>query len=264
LPTPYRHHDHAGNFADVHKHWLLGLLLEHATDGEAPLHYLESHGGAGRYHQVAGNGFASGIKRLWQRSLTTPSINRYRQRIATLNPDGQLCHYPGSPLLAAQGLRRWDHATIVERSTEAFAELQASLGTDPRFTLLQGDGYTLIPPRLPQSAPFVLLVDPPFVAAEEFSRVAAWLPSLTLQPEGYIALWYPLSGRGWQLPMLHSLERELNAPWLRSEFHRHQAGGMAGSGMLLVNPPPGVEEGLQRDAMSLAALLRCDAVTEKR
>ncbi len=43
----YRHHFHAGNFADVMKHVLLLQLLNRLNAKDKPYRYIDTHGGAG-------------------------------------------------------------------------------------------------------------------------------------------------------------------------------------------------------------------------
>jgi 23S rRNA (adenine2030-N6)-methyltransferase len=45
----YRHHFHAGNFADVMKHVLLLQLLTRLNSKDKPYRYIDTHGGAGQY-----------------------------------------------------------------------------------------------------------------------------------------------------------------------------------------------------------------------
>lgn len=46
----YRHHFHAGNFADVMKHVLLLQLLNRLNAKDKPYRYIDTHGGAGKYN----------------------------------------------------------------------------------------------------------------------------------------------------------------------------------------------------------------------
>ena len=39
----YRHIYHAGNFADVFKHWILTLILEHLNKKDKPYAVLDTH-----------------------------------------------------------------------------------------------------------------------------------------------------------------------------------------------------------------------------
>ena len=65
----YRHHFHAGNFADVMKHVLLLQLLTRLNAKDKPYRYIDTHGGAGKYDlstsaaQKSGE-FLTGIHRL--------------------------------------------------------------------------------------------------------------------------------------------------------------------------------------------------------
>ena len=81
----YRHHFHAGNFADVMKHVLLLQLLNRLNAKDKPYRYIDTHGGAGKYDlsgtaQKSGE-FLTGIHRLVQLSdmenakLLKPSSN---------------------------------------------------------------------------------------------------------------------------------------------------------------------------------------------
>ena len=45
----YRHHFHAGNFADVMKHVLLLQLRTRLNPKYKPYRYIDTHGGAGKY-----------------------------------------------------------------------------------------------------------------------------------------------------------------------------------------------------------------------
>src|SRR3954464_10245500 len=70
----YRHHFHAGNFADVMKHALLVQLIRALQKKEKGFLYLDTHAGRGRYDlEIAATGdtlarrpeWPDGIGRLW-------------------------------------------------------------------------------------------------------------------------------------------------------------------------------------------------------
>ena len=46
----YRHAFHAGNHADVIKHVTLIETIFYALQKEKPIHYIDTHAGAGLYH----------------------------------------------------------------------------------------------------------------------------------------------------------------------------------------------------------------------
>ncbi len=45
----YRHVYHAGNFADVLKHWVLARVVAYLGQKEAPFRYIDTHAGTGLY-----------------------------------------------------------------------------------------------------------------------------------------------------------------------------------------------------------------------
>src|SRR5690554_1868968 len=56
----YRHAFHAGNFADVLKHFVLVNTLAYATRKDAPLFYLDTHAGTGLYRLDTDNARKTG------------------------------------------------------------------------------------------------------------------------------------------------------------------------------------------------------------
>ena len=73
----YRHHYHAGNFADVLKHAVLLHLLRALQHKEKGILYLDTHAGRGGYDLAAAAGgltqarapeWPDGIGRLWGRN----------------------------------------------------------------------------------------------------------------------------------------------------------------------------------------------------
>ena len=45
----YRHAFHAGNFADILKHFTLFLVLQYYNQKDKPYFYIDTHSGAGLY-----------------------------------------------------------------------------------------------------------------------------------------------------------------------------------------------------------------------
>ena len=48
----YRHGFHAGNYADVLKHWVLMRTLQYIVRKDKPAFYLETHAGRGMYSLI--------------------------------------------------------------------------------------------------------------------------------------------------------------------------------------------------------------------
>ncbi|MBO6862982.1 MAG: 23S rRNA (adenine(2030)-N(6))-methyltransferase RlmJ, partial [Alphaproteobacteria bacterium] len=128
----YRHAFHAGNFADVHKHWILTLLLARLAAKDKPFFVLDSHAGAGFYdlarEETGRTGEAAdGIGRLIDSPAVPDSFSPLLTAIRQLNPDGGLRWYPGSPWLIAHFLRPDDRLAAVEAHEGQAALLQETL-----------------------------------------------------------------------------------------------------------------------------------------
>src|SRR5690606_1750835 len=113
----YRHGFHAGNIADVHKHWQLLLLLKHLRQKDKPFFVMDTHAGDGLYdlqHASAQKTteYEQGIGRLWEAKALPDSLAAYREQVAVCNAGGKLRWYPGSPVLIARQLRDGDTAVF--------------------------------------------------------------------------------------------------------------------------------------------------------
>ncbi len=226
----YRHADHAGNFADVHKHVLLRLLLRTLRNGPGPLTYVESHAGAGAYTREPGGAWEDGLGRLAGRADLPEGVADY------VDTCGEAVI--GSPLHAADLLGALDRLVLVERDPAAARRLAACLGEDPRCTLVRGDGFARVHDWHPASDQRgLLLLDPPYVEAADYQRVARVLNAKAASwTGGVLVAWYP----GWRDRREQALHAALDgatretATDLRIDPGRD---GMTGSGLLVLNPP---------------------------
>ena len=262
----YRHGFHAGNFADVAKHSLLALLLEALNRKPATWHYFDTHAGAGVYDLSGddarrGGEAREGILKLWPARGGLPAaVERLCAVVAALNPGlapGQLPRlYPGSPCLAAALARESDHLTLAELQPEEARRLKGEFQRDKRTAVHCRDGYEMLkglsPP--PERRGLALL-DPPYESADEFDRLVESLAACHGRwPGGIYALWYPIKDETARKRFLRALERSGIRRLLLTEFRlATSADALAGSGLVVVNPP-WQSEAEMRDC--LAALVR--------
>ncbi len=268
---PYHHAFHAGNHGDVLKHVVLLSLLDLLQRKPTPLFALDSHAGCGRYDltgaQAGRTGeFASGIGRLPSAGRYPPPVAEYLSAVMAHNPDRMLRTYPGSPRLIADRLRENDRLICLETEPEAFAALNTLFADEPRVDIRREDGYeslkALLPPRHGERrfARGLVLIDPPYEAQDqEFARIVpALAEGLTRWPQGVFALWYPVKLRR---ALAHPLRRLAALPAkaiLRAELLVHPADSplrLNGSGMVVFNPPWGLEPALAGTLPALARTL---------
>lgn len=248
----YRHLFHAGNFADVFKHALLTRLLLALTRKDKPLCYLDTHAGTGHYdltHAWARKNaeYDQGIARVWTRSDAPAELAPYLAAVRAANPGGSLRSYPGSPSIACGLLRPTDRAVLCELNQDDFAQLKARFASDRRVGVHLLDGYLGLKAFLPPvERRGLVLVDSSFDRAGEFARLIDGLKlGCARWDSGVFALWYPML----EPPVMHDFERRIHATGIRKILQLELAvlaqrwsTSLRGSGMLVINPPFGLDQ----------------------
>ncbi len=245
----YRHAFHAGNHADVLKHFVLLELLRYFSLKEKPWWYVDAHAGAGCYVLDGGYAdknqeFATGIARLWNAADLPAALQPYKDVVAQFNPHGNLNFYPGSPAIAMTQLREQDRMRLFELHPSDVALLNRTFERElDRVQISKADGFAGLKAVLPPaSRRAVTLLDPSYEIKTDYQTVVrAVADALRRFPTGTYAIWYPLLRRdeARRLPeRLAGLEAD---SWLdvRLVVQRpaRDGFGMFGSGLYLVNPP---------------------------
>ena len=245
----YRHAFHAGNFADVMKHVLLARIVAHLKLKPAPFRVVDTHAGTGLYDlagEEAGRTleWQDGIGRLDEpfepemEALLAP----FRQVVADVRSRHGERAYPGSPALVREMIRSGDRAVFVEKHPADAALLSRRFNAVLNTKVLELDGWTalrsLIPPRERRG---LVLIDPPYEEPDELGRAAERLAGAVARwPTGIFALWYPVK----HPPEIAAFVRRVAATVARDALRLELAvdqpfatGPLAGTGLLVVNPP---------------------------
>ncbi|ABI65040.1 protein of unknown function DUF519 [Maricaulis maris MCS10] len=259
----YRHAFHAGNFADVLKHSVLALCLEHLNAKPKPYRVIDTHAGIGGYDLASSEAERSpewkdGIGRLIDADLPEPvqaMLGPWLDIVREMNPDG-IKAYPGSPEIAARLIREEDRVHLCELHEADSVTLDNRYRRDARIKVERRDGYkalkSLVPPKEKRG---LVLIDPPFEDRDELAHMAeAVMGALAKWPTGTFIFWRSLKN-------LWAADRFDNglAEWLISEkdfepekilradlWIRDLAseGKLAGAGVVIINPPFTLEETL--------------------
>ena len=252
---PYQHSYHAGNFADVAKHSVLLLLLQHMQRKSSPFAYVDTHAGAGVYNLAGAVAsqlleHESGIQLLAAASADRlPPIAA--QLVSLLPNSGDV--YLGSPRIAQTLCRPHDSLILCENAPDQFKLLEKSVGGDARATLLLDDGYKALARkevRRPQQRALVF-IDPPYQMGGDTERIAALVGALRCHwRSARIAIWLPLRererGRAERLytSVADAVRNSSPADILTAELSCSESAGV-GSGILIVNPRYGIDSELE-------------------
>ena len=244
----YRHAFHAGNHADVLKHFIEVQLLRYLAQKDKPFWYIDTHAGAGCYALDSGYAtqnaeYESGIARLWLRDDLPAPLAEYVALVKRLNPDGQLRLYPGSPLVALELLREQDRLRLFELHPSDSEILCENFAGHEAVLIQAADGFgalkALLPPP-PRRA--LVLIDPPYEDKQDYRHVTAALrEGLQRFVNGIYAVWYPQLQRAEARQLPEQLKQLPVKSWLHVALSVQVPGedgfGMHGSGMFIVNPP---------------------------
>jgi 23S rRNA (adenine2030-N6)-methyltransferase len=280
----YRHHYHAGNFADVLKHTVLLALVGGLQRKEKGFLFLDTHAGRGAYDlSEAEHGDSLAREPEWPEGigrLETPApegrpapVEDYlaavrafaEARGGVLAPAGgdaavMRRPYPGSPWLVYGRLRLQDRMLLYERHPEEHAALAAEFARVTRVRVAAEDGYGAIRANLPpRERRALVLIDPPFEAMDEFAHITAALgEGLRRLPSGTFAVWYPLTERARVDDFLAGLTELALPPSWTIELNvvgMEDPRRMKGCGVLVLNPPWQLDRVLSPVASWLAETL---------
>lgn len=241
----YRHSYHAGNHADVLKHIVLIEILEHLIKKDSTFDYIDTHAGAGLYnfqsdHASKLQEYTQGIAKLNRDEF--PELARYFNILSKHNSTDKLNFYPGSPLIAAEFLRKKDRAWLYELHPKDAELLLKNTGQNKNIRVMRDDGFkgllSLLPPV---SRRGLVLIDPSYEIKTDYGKVFTILAEAHKKfPTGTYALWYPVVDR----KIIDQLERKFTRSGIK-KIQRFELGmaadqfgtGMSASGMIVINPP---------------------------
>jgi 23S rRNA (adenine2030-N6)-methyltransferase len=279
----YRHAYHAGNHADVLKHFVQVQLHRYMNQKDTAYTYIDTHSGAGVYaldsaQAIKSGEYLDGIARLWERDDLPAPLADYVNLVRGMNPSGRLRYYPGSPYVAEQVARPEDRLRLFElhpadtrllvdnfRKLEAHKAEQGERSRGRRILIEHADGFhglkALLPPP---SRRALVLIDPPYEVKLDYKHVRDALEeALERFPTGIYAVWYPVLQRMESRQFADRLKRLPAKEWLHVTLTVATPGpdgtGMHSSGMFILNPPYTLEPLLRETLPYLVQVLGQDS-----
>ena len=203
----YQHAFHAGNHADILKHYVLMFVLNSLNKKDKPYTVFDTHSGSGLYdmadNRIVKTGEAvkgiQGLIRLIEHGESVPpkEFLPYLDIVREYNSSGL---YPGSPEIERRLLRKCDTLVLSELHPQEFTNLKYNMEKPfvPHGTLdikiHKRNGWEMIkaltPPATKRGA---VLIDPSYEEAQDYIDAAATICEVNKKwSNGIIMLWYPL------------------------------------------------------------------------
>lgn len=265
----YRHAFHAGNHADILKHYTFSLVLDYFNQKDKPYCVIDTHAGAGMYALNAvfsqkNKEFDTGISHLLSAKNQPNSVQAFTNMVKSFNTADHTNLYPGSPKVAAYYLKKNDQLRLFELHPNDYKILTKNFSEYSKQTkIIMDDGFNGIKAILPPTTKrAIIIIDPPYEDKQDYERVVNSIQeSLKRFTTGTYIVWYPLLARPEPEKMVSGL-RQQASKWLNVSLSVNAAPkegfGMFGSGLFIINPPWILPNALKESLPYLTELLGQD------
>ena len=258
----YRHGYHAGNAADVLKHFILIYVLDYIKKKDKGFIFIDSHAGAGKYlisdpYMQKNKEYLQGIKKILQLKNDNIFLKKYLDLIKSININSDLKIYPGSCYLAARSLRPNDNLYFFELHPKEFLNLKKNFENDSRVIIENRDSYQrlnkLLPPKEKRA---VILIDPSYELKDEYEKVLKMLSDCYKKfPLGVYIIWYPvLKSKKSEKFIFNVLKKKYKNLSHVEMITDNLNNGMQGSGLFILNCPWSIENDIKK---SLETIFDC-------
>lgn len=266
----YRHAFHAGNHADILKHYVLSLVLDYFNKKDKPYCVVDTHAGAGMYalnsdFSQKNKEFETGISRLLSTQPPTESLANFFAMVQSFNAPKELMLYPGSPKVSEYFLRTKDQLRLFELHPSDHAILENNFTNKGKQTKIEKkDGFVGIKACFPPTSKRgLVIIDPPYEDKQDYQHVVnAVQDGLKRFQTGTYMVWYPLLQKPEPQNMVSALRELQENNWLNVTLKVTKPSkdgfGMFGSGIYIINPPWNLPKMLDESLPFLTKLLGQD------
>lgn len=267
----YRHAFHAGNHADILKHYTLSLVLDYYNQKDKPYCVIDTHSGAGLYalnseFSQKNMEFQSGISRLANVESLPATVSNFLSMVHSFNATDEIKLYPGSPKVADYYLRSKDQLRLFEIHPSDYKLLIQNFDDirNKQTKIEMQNGFNGVKACLPPTTKRgIIIIDPPYEDKQDYLNVVATIKDcLKRFQTGTYIVWYPLLQKTEPQQMIDSLRKLQITNWLNVTLKvlkpSENGFGMFGSGLYIFNPPWVLPEALQEALPVLTNLLGQD------
>ena len=258
----YRHGYHAGNAADVLKHFILTYVLDYIKKKDKGFIFIDSHAGAGKYlisdpYMQKNKEYLQGIEKILQLKNDNIFLKKYLDLVKSINFNSDLKIYPGSCFLAARSLRPNDNLYFFELHPKEFLNLKKNFENDSRVIIENRDSYQRLKKLLPPTEKrAVILIDPSYELKDEYEKVSEMLSDCYKKfPLGVYIIWYPvLKSKKSEKFIFNVLKKNYKNLSHIEMITNNLNNGMQGSGLFILNCPWSIENDIKK---SLETIFDC-------
>ncbi len=248
----YQHMYHAGYLSDVHKHFCLSVLLQHFTAQDGELDYIETHAGRGLYNLKSREALKTGEAKLGIETIQSSAMldqhHIYTQILHRVKQQYGKHYYPGSPLIAQHILRQKDHLHLFELHPQEHLMLEKYI-TGENVTITRQDGYDGARAIKNNASKKFILIDPSYELKPEYQQIVTFCDNIiSAWNDATILLWYPILAANTHISMCEQLHHHFkDAFWQQNiTFPPSKRKRALGSGLILINPPPTLNDALDK------------------
>jgi 23S rRNA (adenine2030-N6)-methyltransferase len=193
----YRHGFHAGNFADVFKHFILVYLLNHLKT-KKPFTFIDPFAGAGTYpfedkFMQKNKEYLTGISKVLNAKITDPYIKDYLNLIHLANNNKKISLYPGAALFGLLALDKKDTIYLNELHSNEYLNLKKNFEGHRNVKIDNTDAYSNLTKMIASSkGQKLVLIDPSYELKNEYDKVLKLIKHTHSQfKEVCYMIWYP-------------------------------------------------------------------------
>ena len=193
----YRHGFHAGNFADVFKHFILVYLLNHLKTNK-PLTFIDPFAGAGTYpfedkFMQKNKEYLTGISKVLNNKINDPYIKDYLDLIHLANNNKKISLYPGAAQLALLVLDKKDTIYLNELHSNEYLNLKKNFEGNSNVKIDNTDAYSNLTKMIANSkGNKLVLIDPSYELKNEYDKVLKLIKHTYSQfKDVCYMIWYP-------------------------------------------------------------------------
>lgn len=193
----YQHSYHAGNHADILKHFVLSYVMEYLNKKEKPYTFFDTHSASGVFDLLDNKSLKTleaqnGILKLINQNDLPQQLDVYLN-VVKENLKNNI--YFGSPKIEEFFVRQQDTLILSELHPTEFQNLKNNFHkTSKNVQIHNRNGWEMIkaltPPKTKRGA---VLIDPSYEQKEDYEIAAKTISFINKKwSNGIILLWYPL------------------------------------------------------------------------